>query len=99
MGATVGDFIESILMHDPIRFLTMGGSTLVKHKGFSHSYSFGAAVNHLITTGGFPKSGSGGAVGSGSGRVLLVFVAKEVPVILWGGSDFAPFCAKFDQFI
>lgn len=79
-------------MHDPIRLLAMGCSTLVKDKSFSHSNTFGIAVDNLISTGGFPESGSSGTVGSGSGRVLLVFVAKEVPVVLWGGSDFTSLC-------
>lgn len=49
---------------------------------------------HFITAGGFPESGSGCAIGSRPSRILLVFVAKEVPIVLWGGSYFASLCRK-----
>lgn len=81
--------IESVFVHDPIRLLAMGCSSLVENKGLSHPYPFEAGVDDLITAGGFPKPSSRRTIGTGAGRVFLIFVAEEVPVILWGGSDLA----------
>ena len=79
-------------MHNPIGFLTVGCSTKVKDEGFSHSNPFGIAADDLITTCGFPEPSSSSTIGSDARRVLLVFMAKEVPFVLWGGPDFARLC-------
>lgn len=79
-------------MHNPIGFLPAGCSTHVKDKGFSPSNPFGTAADDLVATRGFPEPSSGGSIGSIARRVLLVFMAKEVPFVLLGGSDLALLC-------
>lgn len=77
----------------------MWGSTLVKNQRLPHSNSFEAAVDDLIPASGFPEPGSGGAVGSCPGGVLLIFVAEEVPIILWGGPYFAFLCQFREKYV
>lgn len=79
-------------MHDPVRFLAMRSSAFVENQSLPHSNPLAVAVNHLVTASGLPEPCSGGAIGACSGRILLVFVAEEVPVILWSGSYFAFLC-------
>ena len=84
--------VKPILMHDPIRFLAMRGSSFVEDQGLPHSNPLPVAVYHLVTASGLPESRGGGSIGAGSGGVLLVFVAEEVPIVLWGGSYLALLC-------
>lgn len=81
-------------MHDPIGFLAMRCTAFVEDQGLPHSDPLAVAVYDLVPAGGLPESCGRGAVGPGSGGVLLVFVAEEVPVVLWGGSYLALLCKK-----
>ena len=67
----------------------MRSSSLVKHKRPSQSDSSNAAVDDLVAAGGLPKPCSGCAIGSSTCRVFLVFVAEEIPIVLWGGTYLA----------
>jgi hypothetical protein len=49
---------------------------------------------NFITAGGFPESGGGCTIGARPGGILLVFVAKEVPIVLRGGAYFTHLCKK-----
>ena len=90
-----GVLLKPVFMHNPIGFLSMWGSTLVENQRLPHSNSFKAAVDDLISSSGFPEPCCGGAVCSCPCGVLLIFVAEEVPIILWCGSYFAFLCKKF----
>lgn len=86
--------IETVFMHDPIRFLAVRGAALVENKGLPHPDSPGVAVDDFIAAGGLPEAGGGGAIGARPGGVLLVFVAEEIPVILRGRPNSALFCSN-----
>lgn len=84
-------------MHDPIGFLAVGSPALVENKRFPHPNPFEVGVDDLVPASGLPEPGRRGPVGSSPGGVLLVFVAKEVPVILWGGAYLALFCNSISR--
>lgn len=84
--------VESIFMHDPIRFLAVRSSTFVENKSLSHPNSTAIAIYDLVAAGCFPKSGRGGSVSSRSRRIFFVLVAKEIPVVLWRCSYFTHLC-------
>jgi hypothetical protein len=48
----------------------------------------------FITAGGFPESGGSCTIGARPSGILLVFVAKEVPIVLWGGAYLTHLCKK-----
>lgn len=70
----------------------MGGSAFIEDEGLSHTNPSWVAKYDLVTAGGLPESGRRGPIRACSGWVLLVFVAEEVPIILWSGSDFTFLC-------
>lgn len=71
-------------MHDPISLLAVGSTAGVEHKGFSHSNPLGVTeVDGLVPPSGLPEAGRSRPVRPGSGRIFLVLMAKEVPIILW----------------
>ena len=72
----------------------MGGSAFVEHKSLPHSDPPTIALYHFVTASGFPEPGSSGTIGARPSGVLLVFVAKEVPIILRGGTYFTHLCNK-----
>ena len=74
--------VESILVHDPIRLLAVGSSAFVEHKSLPHTDPLAVAAYDLVTAGGLPESGSRCTVCASSGRVFLVLVAEEIPIIL-----------------
>lgn len=84
--------IESIFMHDPVGLLAMGSTAFVEHKGLPHADPPAVAAYHLITASGLPESSRSCTIGTCSCRVLLVLMAKEVPIILWCGSYFTLLC-------
>lgn len=81
-------------MHNPIRLLPMRGTTFVENQCLPHANAPRITVDDLVTAGGFPKPGSCCAIGARAGRVFLVLVTKEVPIVLWGGSNFAFLCKE-----
>ena len=84
--------IESILMHNPIRLETMRSSSFVEDQCLPHSYPLTVAVYHLVPTRCLPKPGHRSSVGPRPRGVLLVLVAKEVPLVLWCASYLASLC-------
>lgn len=63
----------------------MGGSAFVKDQCLPHANPFEAgSVDDLITASGFPEPGRRRSVSARAGRILLVLVTEEVPLILWG---------------
>lgn len=70
----------------------MRSSALVEDKGLPHADSFETGVDNLVATGSLPESGGCGAVGSSARWILLIFVAEEVPVVLWRRSNSALLC-------
>jgi hypothetical protein len=89
-----GIIVQPIFMHNPIGFLSMWGSAFVEHESLPHSNPLASAVYHLVTASSLPKSRSSCSIGARAGWIFLVLVAKEVPIILWGGSYFASLCKK-----
>lgn len=75
--------LESIFMHDPISFPSIGCTTLVKNQGLPHPYNFVLWKHSFISPCCLPKSGSSGSISSSSGRILPVLVAEEVPLVLF----------------
>lgn len=69
-------------MHDPVCFLAAWGPTLVEHEGFPHADEPGLVVDGLVPPGCFPEPGDGRSVGPRPGRIFLVFVTEEVPLVL-----------------
>lgn len=74
--------VKPVLMHDPVRLLPMWGSSFVKHEGLPQPDPRRAAVYDLVTAGRLPKPHGCRAVRPSPSRVLLVLVAKEVPIVL-----------------
>jgi hypothetical protein len=89
-----GAIVQPIFMHNPIGFLSMWGSAFVEDKSLSHSNPLASAVYHLVTASSLPKPSSSCPIGARTSWIFLVLVAKEVPIILWGGSYFASLCKK-----
>lgn len=71
-----------VFVDDPIGFLAVGSSTTVKDESLSHTDKFGVEVNGLVPARGFPETGHGGSVSPRPSRILFVFVAEEVPLLL-----------------
>lgn len=73
-------------MHDPIRLVAIGSSSLVVHQGLSHANQCQAAlcIDGLVPSGSLPEASRGRAVRPAPGWVLLVFVAEQVPLLLLG---------------
>ena len=84
--------VEPVLVHDPIRLLAVGRPAFVEDEGLSHADPLAAGVDHLVAAGGLPEPGGRGTVGPRAGRVLLVLVAEEVPVVLRCRSNPALLC-------
>ncbi|KAJ0602408.1 hypothetical protein HanIR_Chr03g0139321 [Helianthus annuus] len=59
-------------------------SSFIEHECLPHTDSSHATINDLISTSGFPKTCSSSTVCTRSSRVFLVFVAKEIPIVLRG---------------
>jgi hypothetical protein len=94
IGISTGAIVQPIFMHNPIGFLSMWGSAFVEHESLPHSNPLASAVYHLVTASSLPKSRSSCSIGARAGWIFLVLVAKEVPIVLWGGSYFASLCRK-----
>lgn len=77
-----GVVVEPILMHDPVGFLAVGRPTPVEDEGLPHSDPPEIALDDLIAAGRLPETSRRCPIRSGPGRVLLVLVAEEVPVVL-----------------
>lgn len=75
-------FIKPIFMHDPIRFLSMGSSSLVKDKSLPQSDSVKATVYDLVAASGLPETGGSCAISSSPRRIFFVLVTEEVPIVL-----------------
>lgn len=83
---------ESVLVHDPVGFLAVGGPAFVEDQSLTHTDEAKLVVDGLVPSGGLPEAGHGCPVGSCSRWVLLVLVAKKVPFCLFFLSDSASFC-------
>lgn len=80
-------------MHDPVGLLAMRSTANVEDERLSHTDLLGIAeVDSLVPPSCLPEPSDGRSVRSSSGRVFLVLVAKEVPLVLRPRSDFALFC-------
>ena len=74
-------------MHNPIGFLSMRGSTSVEDECFPHPNhtrdiepDIGCRVNGLVTSGRLPEAGHSSPIRASSRRILLVLVAKKIPL-------------------
>lgn len=74
---------KPILMHNPVGFLTMWGSTAVEHQGFSHSNLTEVVSYTFVSAGRFPESSTGRSVRPRTCRIFPILVAEKVPFILW----------------
>lgn len=84
--------VEAILMHDPIRFLTMGSSSFVEHERLSQSNPPDTTVDDLVTSSRLPESGNCCPVCPGPRWIFFVLVTEEVPVVLRRRTDSTFFC-------
>lgn len=75
--------LETIFMHDPVSFPSIGCTALVEHKGLSHPYNSVLGEHGLVPSCCLPKSGSSGSISPCSGRILPVLVTEEVPLTLF----------------
>jgi hypothetical protein len=75
--------LETIFMHDPVRFPTIGCSSLVEHQSLSHPYDSVLGKHGLVPSRCLPESGSSGSISPRSSWILLIFVTEEVPLILF----------------
>lgn len=91
-GIGVLMIIKSVFMHDPIRLLAVRGSPRVENQSLPHSNPFGTGVDDLIPASSLPETDRSGAIRSSACWILLVFMTEEVPIVLWGGSNFALVC-------
>uniref|UniRef100_A0A0A9HT98 Uncharacterized protein n=1 Tax=Arundo donax TaxID=35708 RepID=A0A0A9HT98_ARUDO len=71
-------------MHDPVGLVAIGSPALVVHQRLPHANQLPVlvSVDRLVPAGGFPKPGRRGPVRPSPGRVFLVLVAEEVPLVL-----------------
>lgn len=84
---------EAILVHNPIGLLAMRSTARVENERLSHTDLIGTGeVDGLVPPGCLPEPGCGRPICSSSGRIFLVLMAKEVPLILRRGSDLAFVC-------
>jgi hypothetical protein len=72
--------------------LPIGSPALVENQGLPHPDKAVLDVDRLVPAGSLPETGGGGSVGASAGRILLVLVAEEEPVVLVFGSNLALFC-------
>lgn len=79
-------------MHNPVGLEAMRSSAFVEDESLPHADPPAVAVNHLVTASCLPESGGGCSVSTRPSWVLFVLVAEEIPVVLWGGSDFTFLC-------
>lgn len=79
--------LQPVFMHDPIRLLPVRCSTLVIDQGLSHPDQATHGVDRLVSSRSFPESSCCCSIRSSSSRILLIFVAKEVPLSLLFCSD------------
>lgn len=84
---------ESIFMHDPVRFLAIGCSSSIKHQCFPHPYEFGFIVHCFVSSSSLPKPCQGCPICSRPCRILLIFMAEEIPLVLFFISDPAFICS------
>lgn len=83
---------KSVFVHDPVGFLSIWSSPFVEDKSFPHSDQLGLIVHRFVPARRLPKTGHGSPVGPCPRRILLVFVAEEVPLVLLLIPDPAPIC-------
>ena len=72
---------ETILVHDPVCFLSLGRFSGVKHQRFFYPNRF-RFTNRFICSGCFPVPGSRGPVRPRTVRVLPVPRWEEIPLFL-----------------
>lgn len=74
---------KAVFMHDPIWLLPIWCSSLVIHQSFSHSNQPKLGVYWLVSSSGFPESSRCCSISSSSSWILFIFVAKQVPLVLF----------------
>lgn len=76
--------IEAIFMHDPLGFLSSGGSAHVENEGLFHAQkgSVRSAVYLSVFPSGFPVPGFGCSIGPQASRVLSISETEEIPLPL-----------------
>lgn len=82
LRGSIFDCFKPILVHDPISFLSIRSSPFVENEGLSHANEFGPFVYWFVSSRGLPKPCHGSSVGSCPRWIFLIFVAKEIPLIL-----------------
>jgi hypothetical protein len=80
-------------VHDPIRLLAVGGAAPVEDERLPHPDEAVLGVDGLVPPRRLPEAGGGRPVRARAGRVLLVLVAEEVPLVLLFYSDLALLCS------
>ena len=73
---------ESVFVHNPVRFLAVGRPAFVEDKGFPHPDEAALVVDCLVSPRRLPKPGHRRPIRPRPRRILLVLVAKKVPLIL-----------------
>jgi hypothetical protein len=91
-GGPVLGGLEAVLVHDPVGLLAVGRAAAVEDERLPHPDEAVLGVDGLVPPRGLPEAGGGRPVGAGAGRVLLVLVAEEVPLVLLLHSDLALLC-------
>lgn len=77
--------LQAILVHDPVGFLSLGGSATVENKCLLHAHqqSLWPVAHHIpVLACGLPVARIGGSVGSHPSWVLPVSQAEEIPLLL-----------------
>ena len=83
---------KSILMHDPVRLLTIRGSAFIKNQSLSHPNQAMPSIYGLVSSCCFPETCLRCSICACSRLVFLIFVAKNVPFISLFTSYFTQFC-------
>lgn len=86
--------LKPVLVHDPVRFLAIGCPSFVEDEGFPHADELCPVVHRLISSRRLPKPRHRRPVGPRPRRVLLIFVAEEIPLVLLFVSNSTFFCSQ-----
>lgn len=74
--------VKPVFVHDPIGFVTRGGSACIEDEGFLHSKEKGSTKDLLVFSCGFPIPRFSGSVGSKPSWVLSVSYTEEIPFLV-----------------
>jgi len=74
--------LQTIFVHDPVRLPSIWRATLIEHQCLPHPYNFRFGKHSLVPPRRLPEPGTGCPISPSAARVLLVFMAEEVPLTL-----------------